>query len=375
MTRVGRLAAIVLLLGGLLGARPAFALTAAYLYTLSDFSGPVPYDDVRLHADRYHDEVYAVTGNTVRVYNSAGMEVYRFDVDPRAGTVFDVAVEPSGDIVLLMLSFDTERTDNGWSIVRCDYRGRPIGRVEVSGLPEALATFRPNLMLAREDGLLLVSLAQYQAVAIDRNGAFRKMDDLAQRLGFKPADRARNDIAGFAVDRRGALLISVPTQFHVYVLDPDGRTRVFGRAGSSPGSFGNVAGVAADDDGDILVADKGRGAILMFDRSLEFIGEFGATGDGPAVLTRPTELALGEGGKLYVTQAREKGVAVYRLDSGVPPGAAAKAKNMRGSPEVETAPAGGTAARHGGDAKRTRRGIGTIVAALTHGVSPAEEDP
>ena len=100
------------------------------------------------------------------------------------------------------------------------------------------------------------------------------------------------------------------------MLSPDGELKAFGRVGSNPGAFGVVAGVAADDDGNILVADKGRGVVIVFDEQFRLVTEFGAEEEGPSGLARPAELALGRSGKLYVTQARERGVAVFRIGGG-----------------------------------------------------------
>lgn len=303
------------LAGALLCVPPAEAVAVSYLYNLSDFSGTVPYDDVKLYADRRNDEVYAATGNSIRVFNASGMEAYRFDVDPRPGTVFDLAVEESGDLLLLTLSFDPARPGAGWFIARCDYRGDPVGRVTIANLPEELAAFRPNVLIDRGERLVLASLAQFQAVEIDRSGRFHRAFDLAKILGMKESERSKNDIAGFSMDARGNMLVSVPTMFKVFVIVPGGGTRSFGRAGSSPGAFGNIAGVVADERGNVIVADKARGVVMIFDDRLEFVTEFGSGDDGRPALTRPTDLALGPSGKLYVTQARERGVAVFKLDA------------------------------------------------------------
>jgi sugar lactone lactonase YvrE len=104
--------------------------------------------------------------------------------------------------------------------------------------------------------------------------------------------------------------------FKVVLIPPDGHARAFGHPGSSPGSFGNVAGVVADDRGNVIVADKARGVVMAFDQRFELVGEFGSGDDGRRALTRPTDLVLGASGKLYVTQARERGVAVYKLEIG-----------------------------------------------------------
>ena len=61
------------------------------------------------------------------------------------------------------------------------------------------------------------------------------------------------------------------------------------------------------------MADKNRGVVLVFDPNLDFLTEFGSGDEGPSHLVRPTDLAMGSSGKLYVTQARDRGVAVFRL--------------------------------------------------------------
>jgi hypothetical protein len=294
----------------------ASAVTISYLYSLSDFSGTVPYNDVKLYADRLNDEVYAVLGNAVRVFNASGMEIHRFDLDPGVGTVFDLAADESGDLLILGLSLDPAKPGPGWSITRCNYRGQPAGRIAVTGLPQELAAFRPNVMLYRGGRIVLASLAQYRVVVIDRSGAFQKAHDLAKLLGMKDADRAKNDIAAFSMDQRGSMLITIPTLFKAFVIFPEGNVRDVGHAGSAPGAFGVVAGIVGDEHGNLIVADKGRGVVMVFDANLEFVTEFGSGGDGRGGLVRPTDLTLGPAGKIYVTQARDRGVAVLKVSVG-----------------------------------------------------------
>jgi hypothetical protein len=58
-----------------------------------------------------------------------------------------------------------------------------------------------------------------------------------------------------------------------------------------------------------------RSVVMIFDREFRFLKEFGYRGDKPGNLIRPSELALGNSGKLYVTQLRNRGVSVFSITS------------------------------------------------------------
>jgi DNA-binding beta-propeller fold protein YncE len=284
-------------------------LRVSHLYELSDFNGTVPYSDVVLHADRHHDEVYAVVGNTVRVFNHSGMEIYRFQHDPTVSKILDLGVEESGDI--FTLNFDRQARDDApsWWINRCDYRGELTGRIDVSGLPDEIEPFSPSRMILRDGRIVLVSTGQLQVVVVDESGVFQKRHDLAGLLDID--DPATNVISGFSIDRSGNMLFTIPVRFSAYVVAPDETVRQFGSAGSAPGKFGVVAGIVASDDGHYVVADKLRGLVMVFDSSFRVVKEFAGVNRG--ALARPTALAFGNSGRLYVTQAQERGVAVFAL--------------------------------------------------------------
>jgi len=300
---------------GLISSGHAETVSASFLYRLADFSGTVPYSDVQLATDPYHDEVYASIGNAVRVFNAAGMEIHHFDLDQGFGTIYGLAADESGDLLLLTLKPPRPQAGAGWFITRCDYRGEPIERISPTGLPPELLSFRPNLLVARPEGLVLVSKAQMQAVLVDRKAVYQKSWDLARLAGIEDKDRAGNEIFGFSIAPDGSMLFTIPTQFKVFVISPSGDLKAFGRAGSAPGSFSVVADVVADSHGRLFVADMGRWVVLVFDKKLEFLTEFGSSEGGGIQLIRPAGLAIGGNDRLYVTQARDLGVAVFRIDS------------------------------------------------------------
>jgi hypothetical protein len=312
--RLGRAALVATVAAWL--AVPARALPAgvSYLYRLSSFSGTVPYSDVRLHVDAAHGEILAAAGNTVRVFNGAGMEIYKFDADPTAGQVVDVAAVENGDLFLLVYPQAPVPGVATWSLTRADFRGVLQERVAVAGLPAEAAEIRPDTLFYRDHRLLLVDRAAFRAFVVDLSGAVQQSWDLETLAGIPEKQRGRNDMGGVNLDRKGTLLFTVPTLAKAFVLPFDGKPRVFGRAGSAPGSFGLPAGIAADEAGRLYVADKARGVVLIFDAHLEFVAEFGGD-SGVSGLSHPSDL-LYDDGKLYVTQSRDRGVSVFRVAAG-----------------------------------------------------------
>ena len=126
-----------------LAAGPAVAqpVKAGYIYTLSSFTGPIPYNWSRVSVDWERNEVYVLFQNLVRVFNEFGMEVYRFGDDLDLGQMVDVAVDDRGDILLLVYR------DSRASIVRCDYRGRLESEIPLTGVPREFSDFGPNRMV------------------------------------------------------------------------------------------------------------------------------------------------------------------------------------------------------------------------------------
>lgn len=279
------------------------------LYDLSDFSGTIPYSDVSVYVDRQHDEVYTTTGRTVRVFNASGMEIYRFGDDWDLGMVYGLAVNPDGNILMLAHRMQSTDEETGWQIVRCDYRGAPIGRLPID-VPEELVDFWPDRMVHGDGKLYLVSTTGLEAVVLDVYGRYLRYWDLAKMLGIE--NPGTQKLSGVGVDQAGNLLLTIPVLFKAYVVSPDGKVKFFGSPGSAPGLFGIASGIAADDHGNVYVADRLRSVVMIFDPSHRFIREFGLE-SGTLSLHRPSELTIGNNGRLYITQARNQGVAVFGL--------------------------------------------------------------
>ncbi len=301
-----------------LGPFPAEAsagVTSTFLYSLANFHGKLPYNEVRVRVDRARDEVYVVERGIVRVFNESGMEFFWFGDNAELESIYDLAVDEEGDVSLLSYNF-AHPEDPKYFLIRCNYRGDVKEKLAVTGLPSEYSGFFPNYMYYRGGEFLFLSSSRMQVVVTDKKGVFRRGYDLADILEIPRKDRPDTEIFGFNLDADGNMLFTVPVLFKAYVVSPEGKMlSSFGKAGSAPGMFGIVCGIARDDRGNYLVVERLRSVVMVFDKEFRFQREFGYRGDKPANLIRPNEVAVGNAGKLYVTQVRNKGVSVFSVTS------------------------------------------------------------
>jgi DNA-binding beta-propeller fold protein YncE len=288
------------------GPAPARALRAAYLYPVASTMGPLQTSAASLSYDPSSRELYVVSEGLVRVVNDVGMETYAWPQSEELGSVREVA--PLGDGDVLALRYRAGRT----SLVRCNFRGEPTAEVAVAGLPDmGPGAFDPTRMVHRQGKLYLADLGTSRTVVVVDlpSGRVVSKVDIAAVLELT-GNNADYSVSGFAVDGRGNLLLTVAPMFKVFVVSPDGKVSAFGRSGSAPGKFGQVAGVAVDEAGRIYVTDVLKSAVMVFDGEHRFLGEFGYRGQRPGNLLAPRELVVAEG-RLYVSQQARRGVAVY----------------------------------------------------------------
>lgn len=305
---VARLAVAALVCGLVLGtAAPAAQVKPTYLYSLSSFSGPLRDDTARISVDRERNESYVIYQNIVRVYGPSGMEVFSFGDDLDLGQILDLDVDGQGDLVVL--SYKDSRS----LVTRCNFRGEPVGAIDITNLPAGIV-FGANRVVYRNGLLYFASLNSASVIVTDSGGAFRERLDLLSDI--KPEERQRTgaEVFGFDVDEAGNVFFTVPVLFKVFKRSPDGAVTSFGTSGSAPGKFGVVSGVAADSRGNVLVTDKLKCAVIVFDKAFNFVTEFGYRGPRPENLIVPEDLVIDGRDRVYVTQMRRRGVSVFALD-------------------------------------------------------------
>ena len=283
------------------------AVKGNFLYALSDFTGQIPYNWARVSVDKGKNEIYVLYQNSVRVFNNAGMEVYRFGDDLDLGHIIDVSFDPMGDIFLLTYK------ESGSAIIRCNYRGEPQSKIELTNLSPQFSGFSPTRMIYQDGHFYLENHGDLRVVVTDQEGHFRRGYDLIPLLELKEKDRGNVEIAGFSVDKEGNILITVPVLFKACILSPDGKFNWFGRPGSVSGKFNIAAGIARDSRGNYLIVDKLKCAVMVFDKNFNFLTQFGYRGLNPGNLIAPDEIAIDDSDRIYVTQTRKRGVSVFKL--------------------------------------------------------------
>lgn len=279
----------------------------SYVYNLSSFTGSISDNWSRVAVDRERNEVYALYQNAIRVFNESGMEVYRFGDDLDLGHIVDVAVDERGDILLLV------SRGSRAVIVRCNYRGQPRSEITLKGLPADFSDLVPDRMAYQRGHVFLASSAGLKIVVTDREGNFTKGHDLFRRFQLGEKDRGTTELGSFSVDREGNVLMTVPVLFRAFVLSPEGTITAFGKPGGAPGRFNIAGGIARDSKGNVLVADKAKGSVLVFDRKFDFVTQFATYGYKPGQLIFPGDLAIDGRDRVFVTQMGKRGISVFRL--------------------------------------------------------------
>src|SRR3972149_143104 len=296
-------------------AQASAGVKSTFLYSLANFHGKLPYNEVRVRVDRARDEVYVVERGIVRVFNESGMEFFWFGDNAELESIYDLAVDEEGDVSLLSFNL-THPEDPRYFLIRCNYRGDVKEKLTLSGLPVEFSRFFPNYMFYRDGKFLFLSSSKMQVVVTDKRGVFRRGYDLADILEVSEKDRSNTEIFGFNLDPDGNMLFTVPVMSKAFVVSPEGKViGSFGKAGSAPGLFGIVSGIARDDQGNYLVVERLRSVVMVFDQEFRFLKEFGYTGEKPGNLIQPSEVAVGDAGKLYVTQVRDRGGSVFSVTS------------------------------------------------------------
>jgi len=310
-----------------LNAAPSLAAIepdVVYLYRLSTFEGPVSvgtWSKVRIDSET--NEVYVVSQDDVRIFNTTGMETFEFssslDEELNNETIADVFVKKNGDMIFLTNSYRDGQTL--YSLVLANYRGEPISRITLKNLPPDLSRFVPNSMRSHNGLLYFANLVSMQVLVVDEQGVYKNHYDIAKMI--KRASDDENDystmdvddmfIGDFSVDSGGSILFTLPIYGSAFKLTPDQHLIRIGVRGGGAGKFSIPGSIMEDTHGNYLVTDTLRCVVLVFDKKGKFISEFGNRGYGGPGLIAPRGMAIDSADRLYISQSSIFGVSVFQL--------------------------------------------------------------
>lgn len=272
--------------------------------------------------DRAQDEIFMAAEGWVRIFDKTGMEVHRFGDDGSLGNISRVAVMEDGQIVVL-----TSR-DGKKEYVRCDFRGDPLEKFELTGLPRAFADFDPDQLVYHDGRLYFAERGSMRVVVTDVMGGYRQSYNLRNIVAAALASAGDTErkppgaMDGFSVDRKGNILFTMSTMFQGAVFSPNGKLRLFGSRGSTPGKFNIIGGIDSDEEGNVYVTDRLRSVVSVWTADLRHLGDFGYRGGERWNLLTPFEIGVGNG-RVFVAQAGNRGVKVFRVKIVPPPEPAA----------------------------------------------------
>ena len=296
----------------------ARAFEVAYLHGLASPAGLLKASEAKLSYDAGNRELWVVTGGVARVFNQAGMETFAFGSSEELGMPRLVAGLEGGDLVVV--SVDAER----WRVTRCNFRGEAKGELALSGAPKGfLEGFQPDGIVVRGERIYLASFMALKVVGFGLAGAVFAARDFREEIDFAGEEtdprkveekKASAEMGGFDVDADGNVLFTLKTMFSACIAPPLGKPTLFGVKGSAPGKFQVISAIARGDDGSVYVSDVLKNAVIVFDRNLNFVKEFGYRGNRPHSLVGPTDLVVA-GNRLFVSQRANRGVSVFRVSA------------------------------------------------------------
>ncbi|WP_242343192.1 NHL repeat-containing protein [Anaeromyxobacter terrae] len=284
-------------------------LRTRYGYDLSSLSGRISSSWAALTYDTANRELFMVdrSQGIVHVFTDLGIETYSFGDESEIGPISGVVPLESGDLLVLA------SRSSSWTVWRCNFRGEPIAKLSIKGLPDAFAKdFAPSVLQRAAGRTYIADKGSMRVLVTDDQGTTVATYELKDLLKF---DKRHKDdaMSGFNVDRDGSMLVTVAPMFQAFVVSPKGDVRAFGTHGSAPGKFNIVGGIATDEKGNYLVTDILRAVVMVFDREFQFLGEFGYRGDEPDNLVGPLDLVAANG-KVFVAQSANRGVKVFRYE-------------------------------------------------------------
>lgn len=233
-----------------------------------------------------------------------------------------LVVSPSGALVNTLASSDTLDTPNG--VAACADGSVLI--TDAHGVWKASPTDGSITPWAENSGFV----APY-GITVARDGSVWVTDEkahcffhftaegrLLSRYGAQDGPDMLDTPTGLALDRDENIVAVDQKHRRLVRYDPNGRfldeiTAWTGMDGL-PESFSRPARVVVDEEGNLLVSDTTKRAVLVFSREGSFLRGIGGPETDGEGLKQPWGLALGPDGRIYVAEMGGSRISVFQPD-------------------------------------------------------------
>jgi DNA-binding beta-propeller fold protein YncE len=295
------------------------AIKVDYIYNLSSFEGVEPFSGGRMFMDNAQNELYVCNSDGVAIFNGSGMEVYTFGGERQFGSLGGGAVDKDGNILLLTSRYNyslaTKSGRTQTDLVLCNYRGEPISKMTLKGVPPEFGNFNPAEIASRGDRLYLSDDSSMKVIVIDWTGKYLDGYNIGSILNFSEQKVRDTGMSGFSVDKDGNIYFTISEYFRAYKMTPNRQVSSWGTPGGAPGKFNIATAIDTDDKGNIYVVDALKASVEVFDKDFHFLMDFGGRGIGPGDLISPQGIMIDDKGTVYVSQSANRGVNVYRISN------------------------------------------------------------
>ncbi|MDD3000937.1 MAG: 6-bladed beta-propeller [Candidatus Riflebacteria bacterium] len=151
-----------------------------------------------------------------------------------------------------------------------------------------------------DDGIILADSSNYRLWFFDESGDYVKYVNLADASALRMP-------YGICTDSSGNIFISDITNSCILKLDSTGAVLKI-----STYNFGNPLGLCVDSTGKIYVADSSKHKIVILNKELDFVGEFGSKGNGSGQFNEPMGVGLSaDESKIYIADSANHRIVCY----------------------------------------------------------------
>jgi sugar lactone lactonase YvrE len=208
--------------------------------------------------------------------------------------------------------------------------GGAVGALALSGCDSVSGGAADVSAIWGKRGLSQGKFHKPRAMTVDASGMVYVVDMTARIQVFDPEGRyvrewqtptcEQGRPTGLSVDRRGRIVVADTHYFRVLFYSPDGvlqeKATIGGTHGTGPGEFGFVTDILEDAAGNFYVSEYGvSDRIQKFSGSGEFICQWGGHGAEVGQFERPQSMALDSKGAIWVTDACNHRLQVYKCES------------------------------------------------------------